>query len=844
MTTTSKNNKTEPNSTISPSYHQKGSTNSAKIAIAQFVNVVETTFPLVLVSSAPLIIFFISSLLNLWTGLPLWIHWFSLLATIGATGLTAWWFSRNIQWPTRQTALRRLERDGEIPHEALQALEDTPFQNKTNPLWEAHQSNMRELAARAKLTRPASRSETVDPLGLRYPIVGLFAVAIIIAGNQSMNRLVAGLSPADIRSGSKQLVDIWVEPPVYTGKAPIHLLHAGEKVTGLRDQVNIFQGSVVYMQTQTPNARLRFNTQQSTLKAIKADEGNTKRRQLEIGESGVLIFEDKGRKTRWPIGVIEDREPSIRFINDPSTSDEGGLTISVAIDDDYGITASMLKIKLDPSQKRPLDAPAFDASSLSETRSIPLDNITGRVGERTFDINLQADRWAGLQVIGKLIVFDAAEQKASTQEVVFSIPERAFFNPLAKAVIEQRQTLSVAPSQWRRAEWAFNGLTLGPGQFFEKSSEYLLLRTAMWRVSKRGNENQSDTANDLWPLALQLEDEALELARRRLEAAEEALRNALENGASDEEIEKLTEELRTAMQNYLQQLAQSGQQAPADGPPADETFDQSDLDRMLNSVRDLAKSGAQNAARQALQELENILNNLQMSGRGQQGQGQPGQQGQSGQGQGQTGDTGAGGATGQAGDLIGRQRDLANRSFQRGQQGNNPGSTPGSSFADEQNQLSSELQKLLQDLNSPNSGPGGANGPADPDGTATRALQEALGDMRQAEDALKNNGFRAAGTEMEQAIASLREGAEALAQAAGEKRAQANGQGQESGGSGPGRDPLGRPIGEGSGDGVEVPGISDAERAREILEELRRRLSDGERSEEEIDYLERLIERF
>ena len=58
------------------------------------------------------------------------------------------------------------------------------------------------------------------------------------------------------------------------------------------------------------------------------------------------------------------------------------------------------------------------------------------------------------------------------------------------------------------------------------------------------------------------------------------------------------------------------------------------------------------------------------------------------------------------------------------------------------------------------------------------------------------------------------------------------------------RDPLGRPVGPDGGEGVDLPERMDAERAREVREELRRRLSEGGRSPEEIRYLERLLERF
>ena len=60
-------------------------------------------------------------------------------------------------------------------------------------------------------------------------------------------------------------------------------------------------------------------------------------------------------------------------------------------------------------------------------------------------------------------------------------------------------------------------------------------------------------------------------------------------------------------------------------------------------------------------------------------------------------------------------------------------------------------------------------------------------------------------------------------------------------------DPLGRPMpnaGMSAGDDVEIPGISDTQRAREILEELRRRAGEIGRPDAEMEYLERLLKRF
>ena len=72
-------------------------------------------------------------------------------------------------------------------------------------------------------------------------------------------------------------------------------------------------------------------------------------------------------------------------------------------------------------------------------------------------------------------------------------------------------------------------------------------------------------------------------------------------------------------------------------------------------------------------------------------------------------------------------------------------------------------------------------------------------------------------------------------------------QGQDRGQGSEGRDPLGRPqrsSGPQQGDGVEIPDESEVQRARRILEELQRRVGDRDRPPVELDYLNRLLQRF
>ena len=112
-------------------------------------------------------------------------------------------------------------------------------------------------------------------------------------------------------------------------------------------------------------------------------------------------------------------------------------------------------------------------------------------------------------------------------------------------------------------------------------------------------------------------------------------------------------------------------------------------------------------------------------------------------------------------------------------------------------------------------------------------------DHAAAVEALRNGDLGAAGSAMERAIDDLRGGAEALAR---------NQRDQEQGGQGEGGgtqfDPAGRRVGEGRGEGVEVPEISEADRSRAIIDTIRKRLGKPGREDEEVEYLERLLDDF
>jgi hypothetical protein len=171
---------------------------------------------------------------------------------------------------------------------------------------------------------------------------------------------------------------------------------------------------------------------------------------------------------------------------------------------------------------------------------------------------------------------------------------------------------------------------------------------------------------------------------------------------------------------------------------------------------------------------------------------------------------------------MAEQRALRDESFRAG----NEGRTPGGDAAGRQGALADRLETLRQGM-----------GPRDSE--AGDPLGDAIERMREAQRALEEGDARGAEAAQDQALGALRSAARDMR---GDTPAPSRAEGAQ--GS---RDPLGRQGSTAATDGgedVRVPDRIDPQRAREILEDLRRRAADPRRPEEERAYLRRLLERF
>jgi hypothetical protein len=186
------------------------------------------------------------------------------------------------------------------------------------------------------------------------------------------------------------------------------------------------------------------------------------------------------------------------------------------------------------------------------------------------------------------------------------------------------------------------------------------------------------------------------------------------------------------------------------------------------------------------------------------------------------------------------------RQGQQGQQDDN-GEQQFGELKQGQQALREQLKKLLEELKKKGLGQNGAG----EQGQDLDDLGRAGDSMGDAEGALGEGNADSAVDGQGKALEALRKGAQGLAQALQQQMGQGPGPGQP-GRNGPARaqqdtDPLGRPLrGRDYGDDVtvKVPGEIDVQRARRILEELRKRLGEATRPQQELDYIERLLKDF
>ncbi len=840
---------------------------------------------------------------------PVWTILFGLWAVLAFGVLEGWhpnvtigvvvaaligviWFVvrgiRQFRTPGRSDAVNRM--DSRLPGRPLAAIEDTQAIGASDPasraVWHAHVDRMLEASRAAKTARPDLRLAGRDPWGLRLIALVALIAAVLFARGSVTDGLTASLDkPSEQMIAAGPSFEVWVSPPGYTGRPTIYLTEAATD-TVLDVPIN----SLVTFRTYGSEAEFSLSETLSADGEATLSEIATGIQSAEfpVQRSGAMTLREGEEEVGiWTFEVVEDLPPDIGLEEEVTRAVSGAMELTFRASDDYGVTHAWGEIGLNMDQidrrygqaVEPVDYPVIEFDL-----PLPFSGGTEEFTETLLEDYIKHP-WAGMPVTLELHARDAADQSGSSPVEEIILPGRRFFDPMAAAVIEQRRDLLWSPENAARVDQMLRAATHAPEDVFDNMSAYLMVRTALRRLGYAREDELTkaeieDVAEVLWQAALLIEDGSLSDAAERLRRAQERLAEALENGATDEEIAELTEELRQAMQDYMQQLAEQALENPQEfseqqGDPLSADI----LQEMLDRIQELSEEGRQEEAMALLQQLQQMLENLQMQA--QQGnQGQEGQQGQQ--------------LMQELQDTLRQQQDLADESFQelqeqfrqqrQGQGQPQPGEQPGQQQG--QGQQQGESQQSPNGQPRPGDGPNAGNRPGQTGQTgnqrggplsqrqealrrllndlrgrlpgagtdegqeARRALREAERNMEAARDNLQSGDLSEALDEQAEALDRLRDGMQGLNEEM--QQAQRNeGQGGTDASEGftrNDRDPLGRPSGNrGAMDNDDrlLDGIGNPfARSKELTDEIRRRSSEQQRLPEELDYLKRLLDRF
>ena len=861
---TPKGANSEPNTRLPPDTHlpaavaQLPTAVERRIAIARALLFWQALWPALWPPLGLAGLFAAAALFGLIERLPLWLHGLLLIALALAIARVSWRGLSLMRWPSREAGLRWLETASGLPHHPLATYEDrlAPGTGETS-LWQAHKRRAASALTRLRLGLPLSRISTRDPYVARAGLLIILLAALIGTPAGRLDRMTAALWPDGILGSPTGEFDAWITPPAYTARPPLFLdpatLAASRTDAASPPVLSIPTGSVLALRLRgggipsltargtnvtPPDAFARTGSSFNLDYTLSTDTD------LTLGQSGRTL-------AQWSIDILPDEPPTIAFTQPIELSRTQALHLRYKLADDYGVTQAQARLEIDQAalgstqQTAPIiagETESLRAPLIPATFDLPLPQLRPRQAIEDTYKDLTPHPWAGLPVTLQLIAHDDAGQEGASALEHLVLPERPFTKPLARAVIEQRRRLARDPAAIDSVARFLDALTLDADTFIEDPIVYLTLRAAYWRLA--GAAHDSDLAGIfdlLWDVALRIEDGDISLTERDLRAARDALMDALADNASGEEIERLMAELQQALDRYLNALSQQtdNQQPDPNTPdlPGDrQTLERQDLEDMLKAIGELARTGARDQARELLSQLQTILENMNTGNA--QADLTPGEAALS-------------QALDQMSELIGQQRALMDETFQQGPAAGQQSPPPshGEQGAGSASPSSDTLEKLQQ---------------------RQRALRDRLGDivkqlgeqgadvpsaLNRAERAMEDAGRRIenqrtgqAAASQGQAIDEMRQGAQAMADKLLESMADRPGQGRNGQGKGNARtDPLGRPMrqsGIDSGDNVTVPDVMDLQRAREILQELRRRAAELGRPKIELDYLERLLKRF
>ena len=549
--------------------------------------------------------------------------------------IRAFWAARQKKRPNLSAARRRVETDSNAQHRPLDVLDDTPAISQD--VWPLHYKKAQRSAEALEPAKWRHALAPIDPYFLRFILPCAVGLALMVGFGDNAERLRRSLSPSwqSAINPSDVTFEAWVDPPEYTGRPPLYFKD--------KTKIDVPAGSelVARISGAKDAPRLKLRTQRGSkylkLKRLgpKSFETRTILKSKSTARWRIGTLEKK-----WALNVLPDLPPTVSVDSEMKADKRDRLGFTYSFEDDYGVEELSLSMRL------LTDTP--EHSDMQSSVPVPLSSgSVKRAEEAETVLDLTKHKWAGRKVVGRLIAKDGLGQTSQSEEAFFTVPDKIFIEPLAKAIIEQRglvidgqaeyaalppppaediaplydeyesdYRMNRAPAYIQRAALLIDVVTDKPAGLFQDPAIFMGLKNVHGRLRyARKQRDLRGIPEDLWSIAIRAEFGVLGSALEEMREAKRALQDGLARRAPEREVDTLFERYDEAVERYMEELRrkaiEEGNIQDVDGgggggQNADE------IAELLKAIEEANKAGDVEGARKALAQLAELLENMEI----------------------------------------------------------------------------------------------------------------------------------------------------------------------------------------------------------------------------------------
>jgi len=383
--------------------------------------------------------------------------------------------------------------------------------------------------------------------------IAFLSIAALSAWCVYGSSIISTLNPTlgrELAIAEHPALDVWVTPPEYANASPM-IISTPAGVRFDHDVITLPQGSTIsaHLAEQdgdTPELVVDGDSKEFTTDThgdYAATEVLTNGKKLSIRRGWTIL-------ASWKIRVVPDNPPQVTMTDPLSITEGKAVRVAYSVSDDFGVTEVALRVTprdpLPGANNAPVDIP-FPVATAKQISRVDFEDLTSRP-------------WAGQVVTMQVVATNEAGKESVSDPVQFTLPERHFFHPVARILVEERKKLMMSPDDERLREETANimaGIAHETSNFHGDPVVMMALRSGAVRLVLAHDHEAAVSVNDLlWQAATRIEDGATGSAERILHDARQDLANAVDHNATQAEVQTLTERLQSALDHYLMQVSQ------------------------------------------------------------------------------------------------------------------------------------------------------------------------------------------------------------------------------------------------------------------------------------------------